>query len=421
MTSGSVLVNELGHDCTLPSTEEEVVVANKTSIETSIAELSRKFSLLESSVSERVNTLKSEFQDFKESAICIRYDEDYITTLKKSNKDLKDENEALKEKVADLSYLLSDLRREIRHVEEERQSLVAAIKILQHDYQNANEGSNKLNHDEDKSSGYNFKAKKTNITSYHCENNNEHKEIKSSAISYRSPQLQDCCIQSVNNFSILSDELIEVNKTEQEDEAILHSNETVQRDQSAKTDKRYRLGNRAYDRKSEIENSTKKLVFIAGDSIIQHVQGWELSNAEQRVAVKSIAGSKIEDMEDYLKPLLRKTADEIILHVGTNNVKDSESSQKIAESISKLGGQIKENSPNTKVAISSIIIRKDKACIRNKIKHINVILKNICDQNGWTFIDNRNIDFFCLNRRGIHLNRRGSSLVTQNFLNHLRY
>ena len=35
-----------------------------------------------------------------------------------------------------------------------------------------------------------------------------------------------------------------------------------------------------------------------------------------------------------------------------------------------------------------------------------------------TFIDNRNIDLSCLNRRGIHLNRRGSS---QNFLNHLRY
>ena len=96
VTCGSVLVNELGHDCTLPSTEEEVGVANKTSTETSIAELSRKFSLLEGSVSERVNALKSDFQDFKESAIGSRYDEDYITTLKKSNKDLKDENAALK-------------------------------------------------------------------------------------------------------------------------------------------------------------------------------------------------------------------------------------------------------------------------------------------------------------------------------------
>ena len=181
------------------------------------------------------------------------------------------------------------------------------------------------------------------------------------------------------------------------------------------------MGNGVDDRKSEIYNAAKKLVFFAGDSIIQHVQGWELSSAEQRVAVKSIAGSRIEDMEDYLKPLLRKAPNEVLLHVGTNNVKDSESSQKIAESISKLGGQIKKNSPNTKVAISTIIVRKDKTTIRNKIKDINDILKNICDQNAWTFIDNRNVDLSCLNRRGIHLNRKGSSLVTKNFLNHLRY
>ena len=114
-------------------------------------------------------------------------------------------------------------------------------------------------------------------------------------------------------------------------------------------------------------------------------------------------------MEDYLKPLLRKAPNEEILHVGTNNVKDSESSQKIAESISKLGGQIKKNSPNTKVALSSIIVRKDKTTIRNKIKDINDILKNICDQNAWTFIDNTNVDLSCLNRRGIHLNRKGNS------------
>ena len=130
MTSGSLLVNEFGHGCALLSTEEDVGHANKTSIETAIVELSRKFSVLESSVRERVNAFKSEIQDFKGSAICSRYDEDYIITLKKSDNNLKDENEAFKEKVADLSYLLSDLRREIRHVEEERQSLVTAIKIL---------------------------------------------------------------------------------------------------------------------------------------------------------------------------------------------------------------------------------------------------------------------------------------------------
>ena len=134
MADASCLINKLGHDSLLLSTEQDVPDTNQKSIETSIAELSRKFSLLESSVNERVNALQSEFQNFQGSSMSCRYDEEYVATLKKSNNDLKDENEALKEKVADFSYLLSDLRREIRHVEEKSQSLVTAIKILQHDY-----------------------------------------------------------------------------------------------------------------------------------------------------------------------------------------------------------------------------------------------------------------------------------------------
>ena len=64
-------------------------------------------------------------------------------------------------------------------------------------------------------------------------------------------------------------------------------------------------------------DESDKLVFIAGDSILQHVYGWELSNAKQRVSVKSFSGSTAEDMKDYLKPLIRKKPDTIILHVGT--------------------------------------------------------------------------------------------------------
>ena len=108
-------LNKLGHDSVLST--EDVADTNQKSIETSIAESSRKFSLLESSVNERVNALQSEFQNFQGSSMSCRYDKEYVATLKKSNNDLKDENKALIEKVADLSYLLSDLRREIGHVE----------------------------------------------------------------------------------------------------------------------------------------------------------------------------------------------------------------------------------------------------------------------------------------------------------------
>ena len=59
----------------------------------------------------------------------------------------------------------------------------------------------------------------------------------------------------------------------------------------------------------------KKRIFIAGNSIVQHIHGWELLNAKQRVAVKSFSGSKAGDMADYLKLLIRKTPAEIIVHV----------------------------------------------------------------------------------------------------------
>ena len=75
--------------------------------------------------------------------------------------------------------------------------------------------------------------------------------------------------------------------------------------------------------KSSRGGESDKLVFIAGDSILQHVHGWELSNAKQRVSVKSFSGSTAEDMKDYLKPLIRKKPDTIDLsgnYVTTNTV-----------------------------------------------------------------------------------------------------
>jgi hypothetical protein len=61
---------------------------------------------------------------------------------------------------------------------------------------------------------------------------------------------------------------------------------------------------------------------------VQHVHGWELSNAKQRVAVKSFSGSKAGDMADYLKPLIRKTPAEIIVHVALMTSKTTQNQLK---------------------------------------------------------------------------------------------
>ncbi|CAB4018992.1 Hypothetical predicted protein, partial [Paramuricea clavata] len=50
--------------------------------------------------------------------------------------------------------------------------------------------------------------------------------------------------------------------------------------------------------------SVKNVTVVAGDSIVQNLQGWRLSNTDNHVVVKSFSGANITDMEDYLKPIL---------------------------------------------------------------------------------------------------------------------
>ena len=153
----------------------------------------------------------------------------------------------------------------------------------------------------------------------------------------------------------------------------------------------------------------KRSAIIAGDSIIQHVQGWEISHENCNVAMKSFSGSKIEDMTDYLKPVIRRKPDEIILHIGTNNLKDSSATpQQLAGGISNLGTQMRNSSPSTKICLSALLIRNDNSNLVTKIQDINKRVRDICVSKNWSYIDNSNGGKYCLNRRGLHLNRSGS-------------
>ena len=69
---------------------------------------------------------------------------------------------------------------------------------------------------------------------------------------------------------------------------------------------------------SESRNHKVKTTVIVGDSMIKNLQGWRLSNANNHMVVKSFSGATTSDMEDYLKPIVRREPEEIILHVGTN-------------------------------------------------------------------------------------------------------
>ena len=63
----------------------------------------------------------------------------------------------------------------------------------------------------------------------------------------------------------------------------------------------------------------KNTTLIVGDSMFSGIEERRISKRDRKVKVKNFPGATIDDMYDYIKPLLEKCPDNIILHVGTNN------------------------------------------------------------------------------------------------------
>lgn len=165
--------------------------------------------------------------------------------------------------------------------------------------------------------------------------------------------------------------------------------------------------------------SKRPTVVIAGDSMLKNIQGWRVSK-KTRTVVKSFPGATVEDMFDYIKPTIKHQPEEIIVHVGTNDIKNSGSPRSVAERIVDLGNMIESETPNTKVTISCLLNRSDEASLAPKVNEINKILKTFAKQSEWNILNHENIVSEHLNSSGLHLNVAGTKLFASNFVNYIR-
>ena len=132
----------------------------------------------------------------------------------------------------------------------------------------------------------------------------------------------------------------------------------------------------------------------------------------------SFAGAKVEDMNDFVKPLLRRRPDKVIVHVGTNNVKD-DNPKRVKVKISELVDTIRNEQPNAKIVLSSIIHRNDDRSLNGSIDQVNRAVESVCRHRGLDFISHDNIPGDCLNNGGLHLNRKGVFSLANNFRKYL--
>jgi lysophospholipase L1-like esterase len=126
---------------------------------------------------------------------------------------------------------------------------------------------------------------------------------------------------------------------------------------------------------------------IAGDSLVKNMVGAYMSKDDvgHHYVWKAFPGATVEDMEDFIKPITRKSPNKVILHVGTNDLKNY-TPKVIADSILNLTTQIKEDSPNTMVVVSAFLDRNDCPKLATKAKQVNLILDNYCQVNKIPFL-----------------------------------
>ena len=168
-------------------------------------------------------------------------------------------------------------------------------------------------------------------------------------------------------------------------------------------------------------NKNKQKVFILGDSIVKHIQGWEITKKldnKQKVYVRQFSGSKVSCIKDYLKPsICESNPDHIIFHIGTNDVPSEKTPQVIAQSMVDLAKTVAND--NLQVTVSSIVPRNDQWS--KKVYEVNKVLLNLCKDVNTPFISHSSIDAKrnLINSK-LHLNIKGSRKLQENFVKYLK-
>lgn len=103
---------------------------------------------------------------------------------------------------------------------------------------------------------------------------------------------------------------------------------------------------------------------ILGDSVTKNIQG-----GKARVTSRSFSGSTVDDTVDFFKPFIRRKPDEIILHIGTNNLSNEEP-QQVAEKIVDLGLSIEPVSLDKTIYFRYYQLRNDDQGLNRKVSKV---------------------------------------------------
>ena len=170
-------------------------------------------------------------------------------------------------------------------------------------------------------------------------------------------------------------------------------------------------GNHTHSHESKVKDSLNRgKTVIIGDSQLHRIEETELSNRYVKTLVRSKGGLKIKDVNNKYQSILEEDVQEVIFHVGVNNVQ-TDNEEIILRKYQELGESVQVE----RVCFSSIIKRDERPELNLKIMDISKTLKK-CLEKDYDFVDNSNIGFHHLAEDKLHINKNGQRILTRNFL-----
>ena len=143
----------------------------------------------------------------------------------------------------------------------------------------------------------------------------------------------------------------------------------------------------------------------AGTSMVKDIRMKKVNSQLRNsfAKLRSFPGATLKHLNYYIVPsLIGETPDRIIFHGRCNDGKNKNSTpEKIANEIADMAILCRDYGV-TDIFISAMICRRGKF-LDGKVKCVNFLMKLICEENGYFFIDNSNIEIRDLWKDGTHL------------------
>lgn len=180
---------------------------------------------------------------------------------------------------------------------------------------------------------------------------------------------------------------------------------------------------RNHDNYLKTKNNDEKLqsvkektnVLLIGDSMLNGINEVHLTNEKINTKIKYLSGARVNDINKRLDEFLIEKPDIVMLHVGTNDAPHM-ASNNLVDVLVTLKNKVQNLLPDTKVIMSTMINRIDDGKANLTITKVNNRLKEL----DIALLDNSNITYRNLGKKGLHLSKQGKKIYENNVLNKVK-